>query len=312
MLAILFMDLFIFVYNFFEVAIPHGSNGIVKRSNNEYITILKNVYTAETYIIRVDYDNVTYISEQRRFFQFSFNRYKNPLIINNNLIFYSLQFSVHVENNGKFNEVIWSHVLMNIRFLTQAYSNDCLAIVVWTYYDSTYDISYNYHLILIKDPYIAIYKEVDDIDTIVKHDWIELIGLKDCFVYIKIDDDHYSGKITYRFFDFELNQVNSVTEEYEDYLDILFSKLSNTGKHNEFLLCILKKEDMSKDLDTYKCTVYKYQNNELSIIDAIDISIYGYDYSLEFYYFDENKIVFYIYDIYYSENYHTDGIINSI
>lgn len=101
-----------------------------------------------------------------------------------------------------------------------------------------------------------------------------------------------------------------MTEQYEDYLDILFSQLSNSGKLNEFILCTLKKEDRSVDLDTYKCKVYKFHNNDLSIEKPIDIPIYGYDYSLEFYFFDENKIVFYIYDIY-SNNEYYDGPINN-
>ena len=39
MLKILFWTLFVFVSNFFEVNIPQGHNGLLQKSNNEYIAI---------------------------------------------------------------------------------------------------------------------------------------------------------------------------------------------------------------------------------------------------------------------------------
>ena len=113
---------------------------------------------------------------------------------------------------------------------------------------------------------------------------LELIFLKDYFVYIKIDEEEKGkGIITYKFLDFDLNLVNSFTYKYENYSDKFFYKLSNSGKVNEFMLCILKKEDRSKYLDTYKCQVIKYENNALSPKKTIDIPISGYSYSLEKY-----------------------------
>ena len=64
----------------------------------------------------------------------------------------------------------------------------------------------------------------------------------------------------------------------------------------------IKKENKSKYLDIYKCQVIKYENRDLSNIQSIEIPIFGYSYSLETYFFVENKFVFYIYDVYKSDN----------
>ena len=188
-----------------------------------------------------------------------------------------------------------------IRFKAQAYSNNRLLICTWTYNFSLitftgYDLRYDFQLHLIKAPYIEVSKKIE-IESLANDFYLRLIGLKDYFVFIKIDEDKEEGKgnITYKFVDLELNLVNSFTYEYQNYSKMI--KLSNTGKVNEFMLCILKREDRSKYLDKYKCQVIKYENNNLLIKQIIDIPISGISYSLKTYFFDENKYIFYIYDI---------------
>ena len=307
MLKIVFLTLFIFVSNFFEVKIPQVYQGLFKKSNNEYIAIENNVYSSYTYTIKVEYDNVTVFDKK----YYSRANYGDDtfdiMVIDNNLIFYGLMFNVSVENNGKTKNIVWrDHFLDMIRFQAQAFSNDCLLICTWTYNFSLINSDrYDLQLHLIKAPYIEISKPLL-IETLAKNYRAELIGLKDYFVYIRIDKaNDGSGNITYKFVDFDLNLVNSLTYKFENYSEIYFYKLSNSGKVNEFMLCILKKEDISPNLDTYKCQVIKYENNGLSITQTIDIPIIGYRYSLERYFFDGNKIVFYVYDIY---NYESDNI----
>ena len=298
MLKILFLTSFVFVYNFFEVEIPHGNDGILKKSNNEYITVFNDPYNSESYTIKVEYDNVTFLTEKRNFARENiYDEDFDILIIDSNLIFYALIYSIVVDNNGKTNEAFWRNFLLNIRFQAQAYSNDCLVVCSSINYFDSSGYTYYYYLHLLEAPYIEFYKELE-IEKSTKYLRHELIGLKDYFVFITIDEvEENKGNITYRFLDFELNLVNSLTNEYEDYLDIYFSKLSNNGELNEFLFCILKKEDSSENLKNYKCQVVKYENNGLSPLQTIDIPISGYTYTLEKYFFDGNKIVFYIYDI---------------
>ena len=304
MLGIIFIALFIFVHNFLEVDIPHGMHGILKKGTNEYITIFNDVTRSYIYTIKVEYDNASFISEKRDFIRANYNDNTfDVLIVDNNLIFYCLMYSMEVDYNGKTNKIAWGSVLDPVRFQTQAYSNDCLVVCTWVYNFETYETRYDLNLRLLKAPYIEFYKEIE-IETSVKDLQVELIGLKDYFVFIKINEEEKGkGNITYKFLDFELNLVNTLNVDYEDYLEMYFSKLSNNGKLNEFFFCVLKKEDSSENLDTYKCQVIKYENNALSPKKTIDIPISGYSYSLEKYFFDENKFVFYFYDIYDKDNY---------
>ena len=190
MLKIVFLTLFIFVYDFFEADIPHGMSGILKKSNNEYITISNDLDNSDIYTVKVEYDNATFVSEKRTFRRPNYNDYTfNVLIVNNNLIFYGLMFSMEVDYNGKTNKLSWrTDILDTERLQTQAYSNDCLVICTWIYNFDTYETKYDFFLRLLKAPYIKIYKEME-IERGAKDFQLELIGLKDYFVYIKIDEE---------------------------------------------------------------------------------------------------------------------------
>ena len=85
MLKIVFLTLFIFVYDFFKADIPHGKSGILKKSNNEYITIFNDIGLSYTYTVKVEYDNATFVSEKRTFSRSNYNDNTfNVLIVNNN------------------------------------------------------------------------------------------------------------------------------------------------------------------------------------------------------------------------------------
>ena len=308
MIKIIFLTLFLFVSNYFQVWLPHGSTGVLKKSNNEYIAIYDEYAShSNTYTIKVEYENISVIDEK----YFDRAHYGDttfdPLLINDNLIFYGLMFQITVENNGKMNDIIFGGYFSEIRrFQVQAFSNDRLVICTWIYnhslYYSTGDNTdrYDYKLHLIKEPYVEISNSIE-IETLSKDDWLYLIGLKDYFVFIKIDESEEekgSGNITYKFLDLDLNLVDTLSYEYKNYSDITFLNLSRTGKVNEFLVCILKDEDRSEELNTYKCQLVKYENHNLKNIQTINIDIIGDDYDLLTYFFDENKIIFYFYDLY--------------
>ena len=72
MLIILFLILFVFVSNFFEVTIPHDHDGILKKSNNEYITLFEEYGATYTYTNKVEYDNVTVV-EKKYFSRLNYN-----------------------------------------------------------------------------------------------------------------------------------------------------------------------------------------------------------------------------------------------
>ena len=297
MLKILLLTSFIFVYNFFEVEIPHGANGILKKGNNEYIALYHNFNYFDIYTIKIEYENATILEEKNLPKDNLNDDTIDVLVINSNLIFYGLLFSIWVDNNGSNNIASWRTYLENIFFQAQAFSNDCLVVCTMTYNFETPSMSYDYHLHLLKAPYIEFYKKID-ILTLAKESKPELIGLKDYFVFIKIDEEEKAnGIITYKIVDLELNLVNSFTVEYKNYEKIYFSKLSNNGTVNEFLFCILKKENIFENLHTFKCQVIKYENNALVPTQTIEIPISGYGYSLINYFFDENKIIFYFYDV---------------
>ena len=299
MLKLVILTLFIYVSDFLKVELPSLYRGILKKSNNEYIAFKNEVYRSYTYPVKIEYDNVT-VGEKKYFSRANYgDDIFDILIIDNNLIFYGLMFNVSVEYNGKTSNIVWRESFLDmIRYETQAFSNDCLLIFTWTYnFSLNHYERYDFHLHLVKAPYIEISKELD-IETLAKDFNLHLIGLKDYFVYIKMDEKKEGRRnITYKFVDLDLNLIDSVTKEYENYSEISFFRLSNSGKVNEFMMCILKEEDISEYIDLYKCQVIGYQNNDLLILQTIDIPIkHGERYYLMKYFFDENKIIFYLHD----------------
>ena len=303
MLEIIFVSLFFVVSNYYTVKIPNplsnqflfSINGLFKTYKNEYIMIINEWASSNAYKLEMNYDNITFIDE--KYFSSSLER----ILAIDNIIIYSFMFYAYVENNGKTNEIEWGKILYdNQRLATETFNNDCFLICTWTYNFSLnsafhYEERYDFQLLLIKPPYIDIYKEIE-IQTLAKDINLELIGLKDYFVYIKIDEDESDKKnITYKFFDFDLNLVDSLTKEYENYSEIYYFIIPNDGDENKFVICFLKKEDILYKLDIYKCQIVAYENKDLQIKQTIDIpiSVQYRPYYKTIIFFDENKIGFY-------------------
>ena len=302
MLEIIFVSLFIFASNSYTVKIPdpvptlifNVIGGFARRYNNEYIMINNGRHSSYAYKLEMKYDNITFIDE--KYFVGHQDSSMLYYLVSDELIIYSFMFYAYVENNGKTNEIIWGDILNNIqRFATESFNNDCILICTWTYNFSLnsaldYDTRYDFQLLLIKPPYKEIYKEIE-VETLAKDTNLDLISLKDYFVYIKIDEDENDKtNITYKFFDFDLNLVNSLTKEYENYSEIYFYDIPRN--ENKFIFCFLKNED---NFVLYKCQIISYENQDLQINQTIEIPInakYGCDYK-SIKPFDENKIGFY-------------------
>ena len=298
-LEIIFLSLFIFVSNFYTVKIPDPTpnlvfsvvGGFIRQYKNNYIMIKNWLYSSYAYKLEMKYDNITFFDE--KYFVDHYDSSMKYCFLSDNLIIYSFMFYAYIENNGKTNEIVWGDILDNIqRLKTYSFNNDCLLICTWTYNFSlnSYDDRYDFQLLLIKPPYTGIYKEIE-IQTLAKDMNLDLVSLKDYFVYIKIDkDENDKTNITYKFLDFDLNLVNSLTKEYEYYSDIFFYDIPK--EENKFIFCFLKIED---NFDLYKCQIISYENKDLQIIQTIEIPIgfeYGCDYK-KIMSFDGNKIGFY-------------------
>ena len=317
MLEIIVLSLFFFVSNFYTVNIPvpddgifNSISGLIKKDNNKYILVNNQFYSCYIHKLEMEYDNITFLD--KRYFSGNHGNHDDTMeafwVIDNNIIIYSFMFHAFVENNGKTNDIIWGNIHWGTkkRYLTETSSYDCLLICTWTHNFSLnsavhIDDRYDFQLNLIKAPYTEISKEIE-IETLAKDGNLELIGLKDYFLYIKIDDDKKGKKnITYKFLDFDLNLVNSLTKKYENYSEMYFYSLPKDDEINKFIMCILKNEDVLKYLKIYKCQIIKYENEDLQIIQTIDIPITITHPNAVYYstirFFDENKIAFYFYGI---------------
>jgi len=310
MMIIIFLSLFFFVSNFYNVTIPlphpgvfNSISGLIKKNKNEYVLINNQIYSSYAHKLKIEYDNLTFFDE-KYFSGHHDDAMLSTLIIDNNLIIYSFMFYSFFENNGKTNEIVWGDILGDKqRFVTQTFNSDCLLICTWTYNFSLnsafhYEERYDFQLLLIKPPYIEISKEIE-METLAKNRNIQLINTKDYFIYIRYEEDNHKRNITYKFLDFDLYLVNSLTKEYENYSEIYYYSIPNDDDVNKFMMCFLKNEDILENLNTYKCQIIAYKNKELQIIQSIDIPItHGKSiYYLKIIFFNKNKIAFYLYHL---------------
>jgi len=298
MFEMIFLSLFFYVSNFYTVNIPvpdsYGARTLIRKNKNEYIMISNRYFSSYAYKLEMKYDNITFL-DKRDFGDNSDYTVKSILILDNNIIFYIFMFHVFIENNGKTNEIVWENINWFIikRYLTDAFNNHCILICTYTK-NYSLDNRYDFQLNLIKAPYTEISKEIE-IETLSKNTNVKLIGLKDYFVYIKINENKNNKiNITYKFLDLDLNFVDSFNKTYENYSSLYFYSIPNDGEVNTFMICFLKKEDMLNDFDIYKCQIINYENKDLHIIQTIDIPIRNYQsyYDIKIIFFDKNKIAF--------------------
>lgn len=291
MFRIIFLNLFIFIYNLYQVEIPYLANFFHRKSKNEYILVSLTDRHRKAFTLNIDTDNITLVDEKElndglRDFQ----------LFENDLFIYSYDNRAVIDYKGK-EKTIYTGNYFGERLQTQAYSNNIL-LLCSSHYTSGNSPYYLYHidmfLHLVKKPYNEISKsemiEFDTSDNFV----FRLIALKDCFVFIKSNypenDEEGNVNAIFKIVDFELNSINNVTIEFKKVSSLKYSQLSEKGKVNEFLLCI-----NYIDEPEIQCKIIKYENKNLIPLKTIAIP-----YPLNSYYFlinnfDEDKIGCYIY-----------------
>jgi hypothetical protein len=117
MMIIIFLSLFFFVSNFYNVTIPVPRpgffsiiSGIIAINKNEYVLVNNQISSSYAHKLKIEYDNLTFFDEK----YFSDHHDDTMLVIlalDNDIIFYSFMFYVFVENNGKTNEIVWGNIL---------------------------------------------------------------------------------------------------------------------------------------------------------------------------------------------------------
>jgi hypothetical protein len=154
-----------------------------------------------TDLLRINSENNEIISQKKIF--------GNALIglseLSNNLIVYSFSDRVIIERSGKQNEIVF-----NDRIKTACSSDSILVGTinsVSVFVSNCYDIT----LYLINEPYAGITKKII-IDKSVESNSLELIGLKDCYIYILFKEygfKNYHYEFYIKILDLELNVINT-------------------------------------------------------------------------------------------------------
>jgi len=309
MSIIILLILPLFVINLFKlkIKIPFFGNidFFLKESRNEYI-IISGFQKSYVFRVNIKTDNYTIIDER------SFvDQIMNFMKMGNNINVYTFPFYSIIENNGKTNKIQLNSIFRG-DFADQVYSGNSLLICSYNYNVSEFSvIKYDIQLSLLKEPYNEIFKILtieSGLYTLfsINNYFIQLIGLKDIFVFILIDEKLQQKEATciYKIFDLNLNLINSLTTKIENYTYIKFSELSENNKINEFIIFIkYYKSDV-------KCQIIKYENSNLiffepySIFSQKEIDDGDVDeYYLSINLFNEDKIGCYLYTHYYKYNY---------
>ena len=212
-----------------------------------------------------------------------FRIYQNNLIVS-----FFIGYTI-IEYKGKNKEIYYN--TNNECYFDHSFSNNNLLILSNSF--SSYVIGNpqynNMQLYLIKEPYNEISKTIT-VEITLSGTYFEIIGLKDCLVYINFDVyDNDNGNVTYKIYDYNLNHINTHILKYENIHLAEHTEISENGKFNEFILCIHYIGE-----DQLQCQMIKYRNKTLLFSEKINI-YYPPKYSFLINIFDENKIRIYFY-----------------
>ena len=317
MIKIIFLILFVFSYNLYQIPMPIGVEAYFfqKKSNNKYALVSSGI----VYSLDLEYDNVVLVKEKK------YGEYlKDFRIYQNNLIVYIYSRHTIIEYKGKSKEIYYNINTYDGCYEDHSFSNNSLLILTSNCIYSLDDVGnpsnyFNNQLFLIKEPYDEISKtitvETGDGESDADNDYFEIIGLKDCLVYIHFAVyDDYNGNVTYKIYDYNLNHINTQILKYENFYLAEHTEISENGKFNEFILCIHYIGE-----DQLQCQMIKYRNKTLLFSEKINI-YYPPKNKFLINIFDENKIGIYFYNdgikfILYKETYHINvqglGVLTS-
>ena len=286
MAKIIFFILPLFVSNFFEKYLSLDNSNLMNLKyfqiiNDEYLVIFINSKN-QTYYGRVNstyYGTVNY----KRLFDWEIKYF---LYLENNYYIFSFNNYFIIEKNGQRNRVI----------IGDKYHEIHESLLVGAIYNDYVSHKYNAKLYLFNKPYN--YTLLPLTFEFTKN--FKLIGLKDYFIFIKIEDEESSTKsqivYSYKILDLELHLKNSLAHKYANYTEIKFSELSEYNQINEFIMCISYYKSITE------CKIISCKNNNLNFSKSYQIfSSHDTDnqnnnniFSLHINIFDRDKIGFYL------------------
>ena len=291
MSKIIFLILPILVYNFYKIDLKlsyyiREDAYFFKLSKNEY-NIIYSGYPKdkpECHLMKVETDSDIIINDEIIFDNIIFN-FKR---LENNINIYIFSSLLIVENNGNRAQVKFDD---NHYHYESVFGSNSILIGFRVEYFEIFGQHYNIDLYLLKDPYTAISKTLI-IESIEISKNFKLIGLKDYFILIIIDNLEY----TYKILDVNLNIINSITVSYTEYVNVEYSDLTENKKINEFIMCYKYFRSNTRD-SIMECKIVKCENSNLLFSEPYQI--FKNDYSFYQTYlilktFDEDKIGCYL------------------
>ena len=291
----------IFALNFLEIKYELDVLNIedlffIKKTKKEYTILYADInsWTHDTYILKINPETNEIISDKKLF-----KDGLDFLIKQDNYIdVYIFPKSILIDRGWKNNTLFFSD------YIGRVANTDNNILMAFRRSTSTL-FKYDIILYLIKNPYDQISYELTIEQKTNQYEY-NLIGLKDCFVFILFYKDNNlinvkkKGDVKIKLLDFDLKVIETMNISFYNYTNIIMFELPESKKYNEFISCVRYSDD-----NTYMdCRILEYENSYLQFGKAIRI-FFKEGYSLANVYistFDENKIGFFIpsapYDIY--------------
>ena len=220
-MKIIFLILPFAVFNLYQIEFnvkDYSDLGYFLKPNKTEYTIIysaMSIFDQGSYLMRMDSKTDKMIAHVT-LFDTSFLSFIN---LRNNINIYFFSYYLVIEKNGK-KDILKFGNFLGHRFSDQAYSSNSIIFGTYLYTaDENFNWGYNIQLVLLKEPYIEFYGAII-IEKLAETNSFKLIGLKDYFIFVKIDDVNYysiEANYTYKILDLNLNLLNSVSVKYTNY-----------------------------------------------------------------------------------------------
>ena len=293
MSKIIFLILPIFILNLYKIHlhVPSSSyfKSFIRTNKNEYYIFYLKMGT-NLLIVDAKTDNIIY---NERIFYDKISHFKQ---LKNNINIYNFGYYLIIYNNGKENKITFGTPFCTHAQYQISNANSLLIGSTFHCFPLTYQ---GIELTLIKEPYNKIYKylfferQSNYLDNYLD---LQLIGLKNYYIDIRYDQNYLNGgNYTYNIFDLDLNLINSITYNYVNYSEIIFSELSENKEIDEFIIC--KRYNAKAEIE---CQIVKCEGSSLIFLETFKIFSYNkFDGSFSLYMLtvnllDGNKVGFYL------------------
>ena len=293
MSKIIFLILPIFILNLYKIDLPVPSfsyfESFIRTNKNEYYIFYLKMGT-NLLIVDAKTDSIIY---KERIFYDEISHFEQ---LKNNINIYNFGYYLIIYNNGKKNEITFGTPFCTHAQYQISNANSLLIGSTFRCFPLTYQ---GIELTLIKEPYNKIYKylfferQSNYLDNYLD---LQLIGLKNYYIDIRYDQNYLNGgNYTYNIFDLDLNLINSITYNYVNYSEIIFSELSENKEIDEFIIC--KRYNAKAEIE---CQIVKCEGSSLIFLETFKIFSYNkLDGSFSLYMLtvnllDGNKVGFYL------------------